>query len=80
MCAQPHVPEVLRTPGDNVVIAGVVSMPHGWGHGAPSAQLGVAAERPGASINSQLDDQRRDPLSGNAVLGGVAIAMQAAVV
>lgn len=80
MCAQPHVPEVLRTPGDNVVIAGVVCMPHGWGHDAPSAQLGVAAERPGASINSLLDDQRRDPLSVNAVLGGVAIAMQAAVV
>lgn len=59
------------------MMPGVVSLPHGWGHDAPGAQLRVAAERPGANLNALLDDQRRDPLSGNAVLGGVAITMQA---
>ncbi len=59
------------------MMPGVVSLPHGWGHDAPGAQLRVAAEWPGANINALLDDQRRDPLSGNAVLGGVAITMQA---
>ncbi|MBI2751731.1 MAG: molybdopterin-dependent oxidoreductase [Burkholderiales bacterium] len=59
------------------MMPGVVSLPHGWGHDAPGAQLRVAAERPGANVNALLDDQRRDPLSGNAVLGGVAITMQA---
>jgi len=59
------------------MMPGVVSLPHGWGHDAPGAQLRVAAERPGANVNALLDDQRRDPLSGNAVLGGVAIRMQA---
>jgi anaerobic selenocysteine-containing dehydrogenase len=55
----------------------VVSLPHGWGHNLPGAQLKLAAERPGANLNALLDDQLRDPLSGNAVLGGVAITMQA---
>ena len=61
------------------MMPGVVSLPHGWGHDAPGAQLRVAAERPGANINALFDDQLRDPLSGNAVLGGVAISMQAVV-
>jgi len=60
------------------MMPGVVSLPHGWGHHLPGAQLRVAAERPGANINALLDDQLRDPLSGNAVLGGVAITMEAA--
>ena len=55
---------------------GVVSLPHGWGHDQPGTRMSVAAERPGANINAILDDTRRDPLSGNAVLSGVAIAMQ----
>jgi len=37
----------------------------------------VAAERPGANLNALLDDQQRDPLSGNAVLGGVAVTVHA---
>ncbi len=58
------------------MMPGVVSLPHGWGHDLPGAQMHLAAERPGANINALLDDQLRDPLSGNAVLGGVAITMQ----
>jgi anaerobic selenocysteine-containing dehydrogenase len=60
------------------MMAGVVSLPHGWGHDLPGAQLHLAAERPGANLNALLDDQLRDPLSGNAVLGGVAITMRKA--
>ncbi len=59
------------------MMPGVVSLPHGWGHKLPGAQLRLAAQRPGANLNALLDDQLRDPLSGNAVLGGVAITMQA---
>jgi anaerobic selenocysteine-containing dehydrogenase len=58
------------------MMPGVVSLPHGWGHDLPGTRLGVAGERPGASLNAILDDARRDPLSGNAVLGGVAITME----
>jgi anaerobic selenocysteine-containing dehydrogenase len=59
------------------MMPGVVSLPHGWGHDLPGARLQLAAQRPGANLNALLDDQLRDPLSGNAVLGGVAITMQA---
>lgn len=58
------------------MMPGVVSLPHGWGHNLPGAQLGVARERPGANLNALLDETLRDPLSGNAVLGGVPITMQ----
>ncbi len=59
------------------IMPGVVSLPHGWGHDLPGARLATAAKRPGANLNAILDDQLRDPLSGNAVLGGVAIEMRA---
>ena len=52
---------------------GVVSLPHGWGHDLHGVQLAVARERPGVNINALLDDAARDPLSGNAVLSGVAV-------
>ena len=54
---------------------GVVSLPHGWGHDLPGARLQVAAQRPGARLNDVLDPALRDPLSGNAVLGGVAVTL-----
>lgn len=57
------------------MMPGVVSLPHGWGHDQPNTRMRVAAERPGANLNAILDENRRDPLSGNAVLGGVRVAM-----
>jgi anaerobic selenocysteine-containing dehydrogenase len=59
------------------MMPGVVSLPHGWGHDQPGTRMAVAAERPGANLNAILDDQLRDPLSGNAVLTGIPIAMTA---
>jgi anaerobic selenocysteine-containing dehydrogenase len=52
---------------------GVVSLPHGWGHDLPGLQMQLAQERPGANLNALLDEHLRDPLSGNAVLSGVAV-------
>ncbi len=52
---------------------GVVSLPHGWGHDVDGVRLGLARERPGVNMNALLDDAARDPLSGNAVLSGVAV-------
>jgi anaerobic selenocysteine-containing dehydrogenase len=60
------------------IMQGVISLPHGWGHNLAGAQLGLAAQRPGSNINAVLDDGLRDPLSGNAVLGGVAVEVSAA--
>jgi anaerobic selenocysteine-containing dehydrogenase len=55
------------------IMPGVVSVPHGWGHDDPEAQLGVAAEHPGANSNLLADDLAVDPLSGNAVLNGIPV-------
>jgi anaerobic selenocysteine-containing dehydrogenase len=60
------------------MMPGVVSLPHGWGHNMPGTRMGLAAERPGANLNAVLDENRRDPLSGNAVLNGISIVMQPA--
>ena len=57
------------------VMAGVVSLPHGWGHDAPGMRLGVAAERPGVNANALGDEQLVDALSGNAVLNGIPVAV-----
>lgn len=58
------------------MMPGVISVPHGWGHDLPGARLGVASVRPGANLNALLDEGLRDPLSGNAVLGGVAVVVR----
>ena len=66
-------------PGEeDEMMRGVVSLPHGWGHDAPGTRMAVAAERPGANLNAILDERHRDPVSGNAVLAGVAVAIQPA--
>ena len=57
------------------VAPGVCSLPHGWGHDQPGTRLTVASQRPGANLNAILDDSIRDPLSGNAVLGGIAVEL-----
>ena len=57
---------------------GVVSLPHGFGHELPGVRLSVAAEKPGANLNALLPLGERDPLSGNAVLSGVAVSLTAA--
>ena len=59
------------------MMPGVVSLPHGWGHGQPGSKMAIAATQPGANLNALLDENQRDPLSGNAVLSGVAVQMEA---
>ena len=55
------------------VMPGVVSIPHGWGHDDPGAVLRVASGHAGANSNLLADDQLVDPVSGNAVLNGIAV-------
>ena len=55
------------------VMPGVISIPHGWGHGAPGADLPVAARHAGVNANALTDELDLDPLSGNAVLNGVPV-------
>jgi len=57
---------------------GVVSLPHGWGHGMPGTKLGVAAEHAGVNSNVLSDHEALDPLSGTAVLNGIPVEVAAA--
>ena len=52
------------------VMPGVVSIPHGWGHGRAGTRLGVAATVAGASVNDILDPAVIDELSGTSALTG----------
>jgi anaerobic selenocysteine-containing dehydrogenase len=60
------------------IMPGVVSIPHGWGHDAPGAQMRVAAEHAGTNSNVLADDLAIDPLSGDAVLCGIPVAVEQA--
>jgi len=55
------------------VTAGVVSLPHGWGHDLPGARLSVAAEHAGVNSNVLADTDLFDPVSGTAVLNGIPV-------
>jgi anaerobic selenocysteine-containing dehydrogenase len=57
------------------VMPGVVSLPHGWGHDAPGARLGVAGAHAGVNANLLADEALVDALSGNAVLNGIPVAV-----
>jgi hypothetical protein len=50
--------------------AGVVSVPHGWGHGRSGVRLRVASEHAGASMNDINDPAFIDELSGTSALTG----------
>jgi anaerobic selenocysteine-containing dehydrogenase len=61
----------------DAVRPGVVSLPHGWGHGQPGTRLRVAAERAGVNSNVLSDDAALDPLSGTSVLNGIPVSVTA---
>jgi anaerobic selenocysteine-containing dehydrogenase len=59
----------------DAMMPGVVSLPHGWGHGRPGTRTRVADQTPGVCVNDLTDDQDVDVLSGNAVLNGVPVTV-----
>jgi anaerobic selenocysteine-containing dehydrogenase len=61
----------------DAVRPGVVSIPHGWGHGLPGTRQRVADAHAGVNVNLLTDGAVLDPLSGNAVLAGVPVAVEA---
>ena len=59
----------------DAVRPGVVSLPHGWGHGHPLTRMKVASERAGVNSNILTDHESIDPLSGTSVLNGIAVTV-----
>lgn len=69
--------EVVAEVTDSLM-PGVVSVPHGWGHGVPGTRMSVAAEKPGVNSNVLTDEAVIDPLSGNGVLSAIPVTVTAA--
>src|SRR5215217_6185264 len=58
------------------IMPGVVSIPHGWGHGAEGVRMGVASAHAGVNSNVLADESMVEPLSGNAVLNGIPVEVR----
>lgn len=57
---------------------GVVSMPHGWGHGQPGTRMAVANTSPGVNTNVLSPPTFLDEPSGNGALNGIPVTVTAA--
>jgi anaerobic selenocysteine-containing dehydrogenase len=57
---------------------GVVSLPHGFGHADAGVRLQVAQRQAGVNSNRLTDEDQIDVPSGNAVLNGIPVELQAA--
>ncbi|MFT5925008.1 MAG: anaerobic selenocysteine-containing dehydrogenase, partial [Paraglaciecola sp.] len=60
------------------IMPGVISIPHGWGHNKKGSQWQTAEQHAGVSVNDLTDEMVLDELSGNAVLNGVPVTIEAA--
>ncbi|WJD61656.1 molybdopterin oxidoreductase family protein [Pseudomonas kurunegalensis] len=60
------------------MMPGVVSLPHGFGHGRQGVHMQIAQTQPGVSANDLTDERFRDAVSGNAALNGVPVQVEAA--
>jgi anaerobic selenocysteine-containing dehydrogenase len=61
------------------IMPGVVSIPHGRGHGQAATSMQVANARPGVNVNALLSEDDVDPASASNVLNGVRVRVARAV-
>jgi anaerobic selenocysteine-containing dehydrogenase len=62
----------------DAIRTGVISIPHGWGHDVEGVRMEVAREHAGVNSNLLSDELPLDPLSGNAILNGIPVEVEAA--
>ena len=60
------------------MMPGVVSIPHGFGHGRDGVGWSLAAQHAGVSVNDLTDELLADPITGNAAVNGVPVEVRAA--
>ncbi len=67
----------IRVPVEvtDAIKPGVVSMPHGWGHGMPGTRMAVANRSPGANTNALSPPTFLDEPSGNGALNGIPVTI-----
>jgi anaerobic selenocysteine-containing dehydrogenase len=59
------------------MMPGVVCMPHLWGHNRKNTRQQVANANPGVSMNDITDVTVIDELTGNAIVNGVPVKVEA---
>ena len=59
----------------NAIKPGVVSLPHGWGHGKEGTQLSVANDHAGVNTNELSPGTFVDVPSGNAAVNGIPVVV-----
>lgn len=59
------------------LMPGIVSIPHGWGHGRKGVKQKIAQAHAGVSVNDLTDDTLIDKLCGNAAVNGVPVLLEA---
>jgi len=57
------------------IMPGVVSMPHGWGHGKSGTRMAVANSSPGVNTNILSPPTFLDEPSGNGALNGIPVTV-----
>ena len=60
------------------IAPGVVSLPHGWGHGRDGVLMGTASAHAGVSLNDLTDELRVDVLTGTAAFSGTSVTVEPA--
>jgi anaerobic selenocysteine-containing dehydrogenase len=61
----------------DAIMRGVVSMPHGWGHGKEGTRMAVANGSPGVNTNVLSPPTFIDEPSGNGALNGIPVTVTA---
>jgi anaerobic selenocysteine-containing dehydrogenase len=61
----------------DTILAGVVSLPHGWGHDRHGTRLTVARRSPGVSVNDVTSEFAVDTLSGTAAFNSLPVRVTA---
>jgi anaerobic selenocysteine-containing dehydrogenase len=67
----------VEVAASNDMMPGVVSLPHGFGHGRPGVRLSVANQVAGASANDVTDAELTDTVAGTAAVNGVPVTVTA---
>jgi anaerobic selenocysteine-containing dehydrogenase len=57
------------------IMPGVVSMPHGWGHGKPGTRMAIANDSPGVNTNILSPPTFIDEPSGNGAVNGIPVTV-----
>ncbi len=75
---QGHQEESITIPSEITedIIAGTISIPHGWGHHEKDTKMEVAQADAGVNSNTLMSHERLDPLSYNSAFNGHPIRIR----